>query len=65
MSAGEATLPALRMTQNSITLRLLLAHDINEVEHAAGIAELNQGPKEGRLEAVRKRDHDLPVRAGL
>lgn len=48
-SGTQATLPALFMTENSITLRLFLVHDMNEAERAAGIAELNQWLKEGRL----------------
>jgi NADPH2:quinone reductase len=50
VSAGEATLPALWMMQNSITLRFLLVYEMNEAERAAGIAELSQWLKEGRLE---------------
>jgi NADPH2:quinone reductase len=48
-SARDATLPALWMLQNSITLRFLLVYDMNEAERAAGIAELSQWLKEGRL----------------
>jgi NADPH2:quinone reductase len=48
-SAGEAVLPALWMVQKSIALRLLLVHDMNAAERTAGIAELGQWLKEGRL----------------
>jgi NADPH2:quinone reductase len=49
MSVSEAALPALWMVQNSITLRFLLVHDMNAAERTAGIAELGQWLKEGRL----------------
>jgi NADPH:quinone reductase len=49
MSASEAMLPALWMMQNSITLRLFLVHDMSEAERTAGIAELGQWLREGRL----------------
>jgi NADPH2:quinone reductase len=50
MSASEAMLPAVWMMQNSIMLRLFLVHDMNEAERTAGIAELGQWLREGRLE---------------
>jgi NADPH:quinone reductase len=37
------------MMQNSITLRLFLVHDMSEAERTAGIAELGQWLREGRL----------------
>jgi NADPH:quinone reductase len=40
---------ALRVVQNSITLRLLLVHDMNETERLSGIAALGQWLEEGRL----------------
>jgi NADPH:quinone reductase len=49
-SASEAMLPAVWMMQNSIMLRLFLVHDMSEAERAAGIAELGQWLREGRLE---------------
>ena len=49
VSASEAKLPAHWMMQNSIMLRLLLVHDMSETERAAGIAELGQWLREGRL----------------
>jgi NADPH:quinone reductase len=49
ISASEAMLPAVWMMQNSIMLRLFLVHDMNEAERVAGIAELGQWLREGRL----------------
>jgi NADPH2:quinone reductase len=49
-SAGEATLPALWMMQNSITVRLFLIYDVGEADRAAGIAELSQWLEAGKLQ---------------
>jgi NADPH2:quinone reductase len=49
MSANETTLPALWLMQNSVTLRLFLIYDISEADRAAGIAELTDLLKQGRL----------------
>lgn len=38
-----------RLVQNAITLRLLLAHDVNEAERPSGVAVLGQWREEGRL----------------
>jgi len=48
-SAGEATLPALWMMQNSIRLQLFLIYDVSEADRAAGIAELSHWLEEGKL----------------
>jgi NADPH2:quinone reductase len=42
MSANEATLPALWLMQNSITLRLFLIYEISQEDRKAGIAELTR-----------------------
>ena len=49
MSANETTLPALWLMQNSVTLRLFLIYDISEADRAAGITELTDLLKQGRL----------------
>ena len=49
MSANETTLPALWLMQNSATLRLFLIYDISEADRTAGIAELTDLLKLGRL----------------
>jgi len=49
MSATEATLPSLWMMHNSITLRLFLIYDISDNDRRAGIAELVDLLKQGRL----------------
>jgi NADPH2:quinone reductase len=49
MSANEATLPSLWLMQNSATLRFFLVYDISEADRTAGIAELTDLLKQGRL----------------
>ncbi|MGA2961416.1 MAG: NADPH:quinone reductase [Candidatus Korobacteraceae bacterium] len=49
MSANETTLPTLWLMQNSVTLRLFLVYDVSEADRAAGIAELTDLLKQGRL----------------
>ena len=49
MSANESTLPGLWLMQNSITLRFFLLYELSEVDRAAGIAELTDLLKQGRL----------------
>jgi NADPH2:quinone reductase len=49
MSANETTLPALWLMQNSATLRLFLVYDVSEADRAAGITELTDLLKQGRL----------------
>jgi len=49
MSASESTLPSLWLMQNSITLRLFLVYELSTADRAAGIAELTDLLKHGRL----------------
>ena len=48
-SAGEATLPALWLMQNSITVRLFLVYDLSSADRAGGLAELTDLLERGRL----------------
>jgi NADPH2:quinone reductase len=49
MSAGESTLPSQWMMLNNITLRLFLVYEISDVDRAAGLTELTELLKQGRL----------------
>jgi len=49
MSANESTLPSLWLMQNSVTLRLFLVYELTAADRAAGIAEVNDLLKQGRL----------------
>lgn len=49
MTAGEATLPAMWMMQNSIDLRLFLIYEISQRDREEGIADLTKSLNEGRL----------------
>jgi NADPH2:quinone reductase len=49
MSAGESTLPSLWMMLNSITVRLFLVYDLLPPDRAAGLAELAELLRQGRL----------------
>jgi len=49
MSANESTLPGLWLMQNSITLRFFLLYELSSDDRAAGIAELTDLLKQGRL----------------
>jgi NADPH2:quinone reductase len=49
MSANESTLPSLWLMQNNITLRLFLIYEISDVDRRAGITELTELLKQGRL----------------
>jgi NADPH2:quinone reductase len=49
MSANESTLPSLWLMQNSGTLRLFLVYELTAADRAAGIAEVNDLLKQGRL----------------
>ncbi len=48
-STGDATLPALWLMQNSITLRLFLVYELSTADRAAGVAELTDLLEHGRL----------------
>jgi NADPH2:quinone reductase len=49
MSAAEATLPALWMMQNTVSLLPFLIYEISAADRAAGIAEVNQLMEAGKL----------------
>jgi NADPH2:quinone reductase len=49
MSANESTLPSLWLMLNSVTLRFFLLYELSEADRAAGIAELTDLLKQGRL----------------
>jgi len=49
MSANESTLPSLWLMQNSVTLRFFLLYELSAADRAAGIAELTDLLKHGRL----------------
>jgi NADPH2:quinone reductase len=49
MSANESTLPSLWLMQNNVTLRFFLVYELSAADRAAGIAEVNDLLKQGRL----------------
>jgi NADPH2:quinone reductase len=49
-TAPEATLPALWMMQNSLTLLPFLIYEISDADRAAGLAEVNQLMEAGKLQ---------------
>ncbi|MGA2991276.1 MAG: NADPH:quinone reductase [Candidatus Korobacteraceae bacterium] len=49
MSANESTLPGLWLMLNNVTLRLFLVYDISAADRSAGLAELTELLKQGRL----------------
>jgi NADPH2:quinone reductase len=49
MSANESTLPTLWMMRNNITLCLFLVYELSAADRAAGIAELTELLRQGRL----------------
>jgi NADPH:quinone reductase len=49
MTAPEATLPALWMMQNSVSLLPFLIYEISEADRAAGIAEVSRLMEAGKL----------------
>lgn len=55
MSANEATVPALWLMQNSITLRLFLIYEISQDDRTAGIAELTRLLEEGLIHTIARR----------
>jgi NADPH:quinone reductase len=59
MSAAEATLPALWMMQNSISLLPFLIYDIGTEDRAAGLAEVARLMEAGKLQ------HTIPQRLPL
>jgi NADPH2:quinone reductase len=49
MSANESTLPSLWLMQNNVTLRFFLVYELTAADRAAGIVEVNDLLKQGRL----------------
>jgi NADPH2:quinone reductase len=49
MSSNEATLPAIWLMRNSITLKLFLVYDLNPADRDACLAELSMLLQDNRL----------------